>query len=323
LHLPARDQPGTEKAAVIMRTIYADYNAMTEAGHICLTTRGSQEDIRAQRLQSGDWAWLSDSEVVVGAQLAIDDHYGLVGVPDWDTIVHLDDDDARDFKTVQSELRTLFQRPSRVPDEGRRILQLLTISDFLAPPEVKVALSPGYLSSRRGEILLLLGKPELALTEFEEARRLDPGDPQNHFFLEALRIVDLPRARDQAEILAARPDVTADALAACINVLATYADDLPDDEFGAVAERILRWADQFERAPGRERVPAFTLAVIQFNRGIALLRLGRGEAARDALRLAWAVDPIFSEIEEATRLTVYDQYARDLAARVRGRAVAA
>ena len=50
-----------------MKTIYADYNAATEAGQICLTTRGSQVDIERTGARPGDWVWLSDREVVVGA----------------------------------------------------------------------------------------------------------------------------------------------------------------------------------------------------------------------------------------------------------------
>ena len=49
-----------------MKTIYADYNAATEAGQICLTTRGSQVDIERTGARPGDWVWLSDREVVVG-----------------------------------------------------------------------------------------------------------------------------------------------------------------------------------------------------------------------------------------------------------------
>ena len=112
-------------------------------------------------------------------------------------------------------------------------------------------------------------------------------------------------------------------LPTCINVLATYADNLPDEQFRPMADRILEWADRFDRAPGREQVLALTLALIQFNRGMILLRLGRTGAAREALNLARSVDPIVSEIEEATRLTSYDQHARELAARVRARPSAA
>ncbi len=76
-----------------MNTIFADYNAMTESGHVRLTCHGSEDDIRSRSLRPGDWAWLSDTEVVVGARLAIDDYYGLVGIPDWDTLIPLDEDD--------------------------------------------------------------------------------------------------------------------------------------------------------------------------------------------------------------------------------------
>ncbi len=170
----------------------------------------------------------------------------------------------------------------------------------------------------------MLGKPELALVEIEEARREGSTDPDDDFlFLGILRHLDLPRARREAEALASDPNVPAAVLAECINVMATHADDLPDDQFEGVADRILTWADRFDRAPGREQVMALTLALLQFNRGMALLRLGRVEAARDTLRLARAVDPIFPGIDEAARLTSYDQRARDLAARARARSTAA
>ena len=93
-----------------MKTISADYNAMTEAGHVRLTLPCSQEDILRLGLRPGDWAWLSDTEVMVGAQLAIDDRYGLVGVPDWDTLVHLDDEGADDVDRIMAELNPLLAK---------------------------------------------------------------------------------------------------------------------------------------------------------------------------------------------------------------------
>ena len=275
-------------------------------------------------LEPGDWAWLSDGELVVGAQLAIDDRYGLVGVPDWDTLVHLDDDDSRDFELVRSELQGLFRSPGHVLGEANRIFELVTIADFIAPAELRTTLSPAYLLEATGRDALSAWQTRAGFLEIEDARRLDPGDSINdQQFLDIVRYVDLPRARREAEALASRPNAPASVLAACINVLATHADDLTDDQFEQVAHQILELADRFDRAPGRERVFAVTLALVQFNRAMILLRLGRGEAARDALALARAVDPILSEIDEATRLTVYDQQARDLAARVRARPTAA
>jgi tetratricopeptide (TPR) repeat protein len=307
-----------------MKTIYADYNAATEAGHICLTTVGSREDIERAGLEPGDWAWLSDTEVIIGAQLALDGYYGLVGIPDWDTLIHLDDEDVRRYETVANELIRLLGKSRRSHDEERRILQLLTAIENLTPRDDANSIPPGYFASRRAETLELLGKPELALLEIEEARRLGSTDPDDDFlYLGILRRLDLPRARREAEAFASDTNAPAAVLAECINVMATHADDLPDDQFQAVAEHILAWADRFDRAPGREEVTAPTLALLQFNRGMTLLRLGRVEAAREALRLARAVDPIFPGIDEAARLTAYDQQARALAARGRARSTAA
>ena len=108
--VPSRQEPVTQEAA--MKTISADFNAMTEAGHVRLTLPCSQEDILRLGLGPGDWAWLSDTEVVVGAQLAIDDRYGLVGVPDWDTLVHLDDEGADDFDRIKAALSPLLDQRS-------------------------------------------------------------------------------------------------------------------------------------------------------------------------------------------------------------------
>jgi tetratricopeptide (TPR) repeat protein len=307
-----------------MRTVFADYNAATEAGHLWLTFNASQNDIAKAQLPPGDWAWLSDGEVVVGARLQVDERSGLVGVPDWETLVHLDDEDTRDYVKHLSEIQRLLGKSGDPVHEAKRVFELSTILEIVAPADVKAAFAPGFFSSRRAESLALLGKYELALMEIEHARRLNPDNPDDVYtYLEILRRIDLPRARLEAETLAPRLDIPAGILAQCVNVLATYSDLLADDQFEPVAEQILAWAGRFERAPGRERVLALIFALFQFNRGLVLLRLGRGDAAREALKLARDVDPIVPEIDEATRLTVYDQRARELAVRVRARPIAA
>jgi tetratricopeptide (TPR) repeat protein len=308
-----------------MKTIYADYNAATEAGHLCLTTVGSREDIERAGLGPGDWAWLSDSEVIVGAQLAVDDYYGLVGVPDWDTLIPLDDEGLQDFDAVETEFLDLEQKQPRSQDEERRLLQLLTAYDYLAPKQDQETLAPADLSFLRAETLERLDKSELALVEIESARRLGANDPAlDWLFLGILGRFDGPRARREAETLAANPDLSALVLAECINVMAIQADDLPDDQFRDVAGPILAWADRFDRAPDREGVPGPTRALLDFNRGITLLRLGRLDEARAALRRAKKVDPArFARLDELMELTNYHPLAHDLAARVRAGLTAA
>jgi hypothetical protein len=50
-----------------MTTIYADFNALTEDRSICLSTRGSSEDIKKFGIQPGDRVRLSDGELQVEA----------------------------------------------------------------------------------------------------------------------------------------------------------------------------------------------------------------------------------------------------------------
>jgi len=171
-----------------MKTISADYNAMTEAGYVRLTLPCSQEDIIRLGLRPGDWAWLSDTEIVVGAQLAIDDRYGLVGVPDWDTLAHLDDEGADDVDRIMSELNPLLSKEPRSSEDEPRILELLTQLEYAAPPHLKDE-SPGNLAFRRALALRRMGKLGLALLEIREALRARPDDPEVVFvYLDLLRL---------------------------------------------------------------------------------------------------------------------------------------
>lgn len=81
-----------------MKTVFADFNAMSEAGHLRLSFRASQADLQELGARVGDWVWLSDGELVVGAQLAQVTDEGLVGIPAWATLVYLDDEQADDFE---------------------------------------------------------------------------------------------------------------------------------------------------------------------------------------------------------------------------------
>ena len=73
-----------------MKTIYADFNALTADEHISLETQGSRDDMRGLGVEVGDRVWLSDGELVVGSRVVLDPDQGIVGVPEWETLVHLD-----------------------------------------------------------------------------------------------------------------------------------------------------------------------------------------------------------------------------------------
>jgi hypothetical protein len=156
--------------AVKMNTVLADYNAATESGHLRLNFRVSRDDIAKAQLHPGDWAWLSDGEVLVGARLAVDEKYGLVGIPDWDLVVHLDDEDVHDLAAVQTELEDLLEKPQRSADNEKRIFELLVTYELLAPADLRAEIPSAYFSSLRAQTLFLMGKLEPALAEIEAAR---------------------------------------------------------------------------------------------------------------------------------------------------------
>jgi tetratricopeptide (TPR) repeat protein len=315
----------------MMKTIFADFNAMTEADHVCLTTRGSQEDIQQAGIQPGDWAWLSDGELVVGAKLAVDPHYGLVGIPAWDTLVHLDTDEARDFNRlvhldtdeardfnrVWQELQPLIQNATESSEDQSRIYGLFTQLERVAPPHV-VDAGRGYFALRRAVALRHLGQFGLALLEIEAARRFQPDNPVAIFlYLDLLGRENLPRAVVEAETFATSTNAPAVVLAAGINILATLADETPDEGFQAIADRLLDWCGRFEHAPDLRQVAPSLVALSYFNRGLGLLRLGQTTEARQAFQRAHETFPFDPSFDEATRLNAYDQHARDVAQRVR------
>ena len=84
-------------------------------------------------------------------------------------------------------------------------------------------------------------------------------------YLDLLRLEDLPSAVAEAETIAGSPSVPALVLSACINILATQAEQMPDDQFEPIAERVLALCRRFDQAPDLDQ--AGTVA-----RGLVLLQ---------------------------------------------------
>jgi hypothetical protein len=300
-----------------MKTVFADYNAMTESGHLRLSFRASQEDIAKSHLRPGDWTWLSDGEVMIGAQLAIDDRYGLVGEPDWETLAHLDEEGASDFDRVSTELNALVASgPPRIEDEPR-ILELYVQLEQIAPPAFRDA-NPGLFDFRRALALRNMEKLGLALLEAREARRARPDDPLVLFvYLDLLGREDLRSAVSEAASIARSPDVPALVLSACINILATQAEHASDDQFETISQQVLALCRQFDQAPDLEQAEPSLVALSYFNRGFIHLRAGRVTEARQAFERAQQIYPEGPMLSELSGLQTYDQHAREVARSVR------
>lgn len=295
-----------------MTPVFADFNAMTETGQVRLNCQGSQDDLRAGGLHPGDWAWLTDGELIVGGKIDTSPEDGVVAIPDWKTLVHLDE--PYDAGALYQELKPLLEQPNLNADDLWRAFRLLTILERVAPPFVLSGTPPGYFSFRRATMLIQLQELDLALVEIQEARRLEPGRPNYDFlFLEMLREASLPKAVQTVEDWAKKPSLDAKVLAGCVHVLATHADQLADEPFQVIAQRILEFADRFDLAPGRDRVPASILAMVQFNRGLVQLRRDQLEDARRWLDLASTTDPTAPELAQARAFTAFNEQVREVA----------
>lgn len=300
-----------------MKPIFADFNAMTGSEHLRLNCRGSHDDLRDADVGVGDWAWLSDGELVVGARVADDPVDGVVGVPGWDTLVHLDTEDARNLDRVWAELLPLLGGPAGLAEAEPRIFQLLTILEVIAPPSTLSF--PNTLTLRKASALYAMGHPGLALMEIEEARRGGVALSARFLplYLEILRIADLPRAIREAETNLDGGAAPAMLLAACIKIWATQMIDQSGGQFEAVARLLLDAAERFEFAPGREEVHASSLAHVYFHQGLAQLRLGARDEARRSFKLAYLIDPADPALVEARELDSFGPRAREIASRVR------
>jgi tetratricopeptide (TPR) repeat protein len=300
-----------------MKCISADFNAMTEGGHVRLTLPCSRDDIEQEHLGTGDWGWLSDGELVVGAQLAIDDRYGLVGVPDWDTLVHLDEEGANDFSRVAATLNQLMTKDPPSEADEPRILQLLTQYEHVAPAQPYNALQETF-ALRRALALRQMGKLGLALLEAAEARNAQPHDPEVGFvYLDLLRLQDLPSAVREVETIGSSPDVPSLLLSACINILAAQAEQADHEQFESIAPRVLDWCHRLDQAVDRDQVGQSLLALSDFNRGLVLLRKGQISQARRAFERAQTIYPEGLLLDEVGSLQTYDHHAREVARRVR------
>src|SRR3954447_7051884 len=143
-----------------MNPVFADFNAMTESGQVRLNCRGSHDDLRDRSLHPGDWSWLSDGELIVGGRIDTSPGDGIVAVPDWRTLVHLDD--PYDPAVVGRELTLLLARRNPSLDDLWRTFQLLTVFERIVTPSVAGQFRPGYFSYRRAAVLLQLEQLDLA-----------------------------------------------------------------------------------------------------------------------------------------------------------------
>jgi tetratricopeptide (TPR) repeat protein len=170
--------------------------------------------------------------------------------------------------------------------------------------------------------MLALGWFELARLSIEEALHSLPETPFYVILhLEILRRLDLQLAVAEAERWVAAPATDARILAACLNVLAIQADNLPDDQIDAFRSLFEDAIQRFDRAPGRGAVDVSTLALLLVNCGLLALRSGRIPEARDVFHLARQIDPNDPDVRVFSQVESFDDMARQAASRLHARPI--
>ena len=305
-----------------MKIIPVDYNAASVSGSLWLDFADTKRALAAINAQAGDYVWVSDREILVGAQLEVDPEYGLVAVPRWRTVVHLDDYLDVDLPSFLTKLSEVLRRTDRTLDQEAEVFQLSTVFDHIAPPEIKRATQPGYLDFRSAGALRSLGEPQLGLTLLKQALIDRPTDPQFIYaYLNELSQIHPAQAEAESRSRLLDRYTHAVVQAACVNVLSAATERLNDIDFAATGPPLLDEINRFESAPGRDRVPAGVAALVEFNRGLLLLRLGRSAEARAAFDQAHEIDPGEPTIEAARTLRDFGETARTLAERYRGKPI--
>ena len=303
-----------------MNVIPVDYNAATPAGSLRLDFEDTQQALAAIHAHAGDWVWVSDREVLVGAQLETDPEYGLVAVPRWRTIVHLDDYREFDYPSLVRQLGQVLDYDRWNSHKATEVFRLIIVFNQIVPAHVQQErdVPTGEIFSVAANALKILGELPLALTLFNLALSERPHDPYLHLvYLIHLCVVNPVRAEEEAWSRLKDRETHAAILAGCISILSSTADQLTDADFAMAAPAILNSIDRFNHAPGRDRIRPAVLALVRVHHGLILLRLNRPTEAHAAFDQAYEINPNEPRFDAARHLTTFDDSARDLAARFR------
>ena len=154
--------------------------------------------------------------------------------------MHLDDEDAKDAERIKSELVSLLnQEPPSIEEKPRvfRVVEPIGVaSDRWAMTRAGHfgrCVRPGL-----GRWIALPG-----LVEAKESAAPGRTTPSAAFvYLDLLRREDPLATFDEAERIAGAPGVPALMLSACINILATRAEQVPEDQLEASGDAYLPWA---------------------------------------------------------------------------------
>lgn len=279
-----------------MNTVYADLNARTQDDRIRLDWEASAVTLKRLDPRAGDWIWIGDEDLRVGAQVEVVDGT-IVARPAWETAEDLLEPSElsdREKQTAKEQLRLAIEQPTQVP--LAQVLHLL--------PRARPLLPQGFTESLRGQALARAGYPELALLSFDEAIARNPQKVSYRWHrLRLLADFDLPRAVIEAdqEISNLSSIVILDV---CVQVLSNQSRQLHGKDRDNVLSRLLEISGNLTRfADYAEHPEAATSLLV--TRGFAQLARNDRDAARREFSAAIAVGGNVAEAYAARGATTY------------------
>jgi tetratricopeptide (TPR) repeat protein len=285
--------------------IWADFNSRTEDDRVSLETRGSRESLAKTPVSPGEWVWLSDGDIRVGAQVEQRDGH-LYARPVWET--------------MEDVVPPGDPRLNEIPaEEALKALEKSRTREGF-PADVVFRLAPylprkhGYLDFLRSRAARSLGYTALALAAIEDALTAVPSDGSYfHHRVRLLRDLDIEKAVQAIEpvLKGQRSDVLA--IVACVEVLGDLARTETDEARSISHDSdILRVTSALTPA-SFAGLPNSVRAQVHLARGFAYSHLGNRPEARRELDEARALNPREPALLIARALEVYpsDQAAED------------
>jgi len=265
--------------------IEVDLNARTPDDRVRLNTRGAQRSLRDQAVKPGDWLWLRDGTIRVGAQIeGVGDQ--LLARPAWETLEEEIWPDSVSPNPVQ--VQEMFQHfrhlLAQTPKNYRAILKLLTTVERYAPDR-------GHIAYLRSRALGALGHPRLALSALGEAMGREPDRPAFvHQYFVLLSEIDRARAFEEAGRIG---NLISSVLvvAAFAHVVNAFVRTLGPGKTERIDRQLLERTETFKSAPDAEKAPSSAVAMIHLARGYAHIRLGQKELGIREFGMAVAAKP--------------------------------
>jgi len=268
-----------------MVAIYADFNARTASDRIRLDPAGSIESLRENPVREGDWLWLSDNDLRVGAQIERQGNEYLAR-PAWETLEDIaaaGQMNPAELQAGVARLRELLEAPEK---DYKRILRLLPVAERVLP-------NKGFAAYQRSRAMHAFGYPGLALAAVEDALGLEPNHPGFlHHKLQLLSELDLDRAVHEAERLVALDTTPAIVLVGCAQVLALEARRTQSEAAKELDRRIISLADRIEASQDVGTLPPSARSLALTLRGFAHSHLGEKEPAVSAFNKAVEAYPL-------------------------------